>query len=161
MTNGDRVGAGANFLDMDHDGDLDLFVSNYLVFSYDKHVDRFWRGVPMYPGPKDHPPETNTLYRNNGDGTFTDVSVASGIAAYPGWGMGTVCLDYDNDGDTDIYVANDVAANSLFQNDGTGRFVDVGLESGSALDVAGREQGSMGPECGDYNNDGWLDLYVT
>lgn len=159
--NGHRVGAGANFLDIDRDGDLDLFVSNYLKFSFDTHVPRSWRGVPMYPGPKDHPAETNTLYRNHGDGTFTDISEPSGIAAHAGWGMGTVCYDYDNDGDIDIYVANDVSANSLFRNDGTGRFEEVGLSSGAALDIAGREQGSMGASCGDYDRDGWLDLYVT
>jgi hypothetical protein len=161
VANGNRVGAGANFLDMDNDGDLDLFVSNYLIFSVQSHVDRSWRGVPMYPGPRDHPPETNTLYRNNGNGTFSDVSEASGIAAPKGWGMGTTCGDYDNDGDTDIYVANDVAVNFLFQNDGTGKFEEVGLLSGAALDIAGRQQGSMGANFGDYDNDGWLDLHVT
>jgi len=159
--NGRRVGAGANFLDVDADGDLDLFVSNYLKFTYQTHVARSTRGVPKYSGPRDYPGETNTLYRNNGDGTFTDVSVSSGIARYEGWGMGTVCCDYDHDGDTDIYVANDVSANFLLQNDGRGKFSDAGLVAGAAFDIRGVEQASMGAECGDFDNDGRLDLHVT
>ncbi len=158
---GNKVGAGACFLDMDGDGDLDLFVANYLVFSYELHVDTSVRGVPAYAGPRHYAPEAFTLFRNNGDGTFTDVSRESGIGAHKNWGMGTVCLDYDNDGDTDIFVANDVAENFMFRNDGKGRFEEVGLLTGTAYDVNGDEQGSMGVECGDYDNDGWLDLYVT
>ncbi len=161
VAGGHKVGAGANFLDFDGDGDLDLFVSNYLVFTYENHVPRSSRGVPKYAGPRDYPPETNTLYRNNGDGTFTDVSRESGIAAHRGWGMGTICWDYDRDGDTDIYVANDVSANFLFQNDGTGKFQEVGLLAGVAFDIGGVEQASMGVDCGDYNNDGLPDLHVT
>ncbi len=159
--NGDGVGAGANFLDIDRDGDLDLFASNYIKFSYDKHITRTLRGFPQYPGPRDYPLQPNTLYRNNGDGTFADISTGSGVAAHSGSGMGTVCYDYDNDGDTDIFVANDVAGNFLFQNDGTGKFEEVGLMAGVAFDASGIEQGSMGVDCGDYNNDGRLDLYVT
>jgi hypothetical protein len=101
------------------------------------------------------------MYRNNGDGTFTDVSVESGIAAHAGPGMGAVCADYDNDGDTDIFVGNDVEANFLYQNDGTGHFEEVGLLSGAAYDEHGMEHGSMGVDCGDFDNDGWLDFHVT
>jgi len=101
------------------------------------------------------------LYRNNGDGTFTDVSKASGIARHASWGMGMVCADYDNDGDTDIFVANDVSRNFLFRNDGKGRFEEVALVSGVAVDSRGQEQGSMGVDCGDYDNDGRLDFYQT
>jgi len=161
VAGGRRVGAGANFLDADRDGDLDLFVSNYLMFTYDTHVARTTRGVPKYPGPRDHAPESNLLYRNNGDGTFTDVSEASGISAHRSWGMGTICCDPDDDGDTDILVANDVAANFLFMNDGTGKFKEVGFLAGMAYDFNGFEHASMGVECGDYNNDGRLDIYVT
>ncbi len=103
----------------------------------------------------------DTLYRNNGDGTFTDVSLESAVGLHPGWGMGIVCGDYDNDGDTDVFIGNDVGENFLFQNDGTGKFEEVGLLTGFAYDLHGDEQGSMGVDCGDYDNDGWLDFYVT
>jgi hypothetical protein len=159
--NGDKVGAGACFLDMDGDGDLDLFVSNYLRFSHAIHVPHSMKGFAQYGTPLDYPPEPDTMYRNNGDGTFTDVSLISGIAEYPGTGMGTVCGDYDNDGDTDIFVANDVMGNFLFRNDGKGRFEEVGLPAGVAYDYYGREQASMGVDCGDYDNDGLLDFFVT
>jgi len=161
VANGNQVGAGTNYLDIDGDGDLDLFVSNYVEFSYRTHVVHQLAGSRVYSGPRDYPPTADNLYRNNGDGTFTDISAASGISAHRGTGMGTVCADYDNDGDTDIYVANDDRANFLFQNDGTGKFVDVGLAAGVAYDLSGGEQSSMGIGCGDYDNDGWLDFYVT
>jgi hypothetical protein len=161
VDNGFQVGAGACFLDMDKDGDLDLYVANYLDFSYDKHVTKTTRGVPVYANPRYYPPLPDNLYRNNGDGTFTDVSKVSGIAAHAGWGMGTICSDYDNDGDTDIFIANDVAENFLFMNDGYGKFEEVALFSGVAFDVSGNSQGSMGVDCGDYDNDGLLDFYMT
>jgi hypothetical protein len=159
--NGDKVGAGACFLDMDADGDLDLFAANYLEFSFAKHVETTTNGIPVYANPRFYPPVPDTLFRNEGNGTFTDVSKESGIGAHSSWGMGTVCADFDDDGDTDIFVANDVSANFLFQNDGSGKFEDVGLLAGVAFDLQGDEQGSMGADCGDYDNDGRLDLYVT
>ncbi|MHC4745433.1 MAG: FG-GAP repeat domain-containing protein, partial [Planctomycetota bacterium] len=159
--NGDKVGAGACFLDMDSDGDLDLFVSNYLKFSPATHVPHSKRGFPQYGTPLDYPPEPDTMYRNNGDGTFTDVSASCGFGKHPGTGMGTVCGDYDSDGDADIFVANDVMGNFLFKNDGAGRFEEVGLAAGVAFDYYGREQASMGVNCGDYDNDGLLDFFVT
>ena len=158
---GHKVGAGACFLDYDNDGKLDLFVGNYLKFSYDKHVEGRTNGFPSYVGPGHYPKETNMLFHNNGDGTFTDVSKESGIAAYPGYAMGAVCADYNNDGHTGIFVANDSCANSLFCNDGHGKFTEVGLKAGIAYDMNGDEQGNMGVECGDYNNDGWLDFFKT
>ena len=161
VANGHKVGAGANFLDMDKDGDLDLFVANYLDFTYKNHVVRFSNGIPKYAGPTDFPPTTNNLYRNNGDGTFTDVSLNAGLADLQGWGMGSVCADYDSDGDTDIFLANDVYANFLFENDGTGRFTERGLLAGLAYDLHGDDQGSMGIDCADYDNDGRLDFYQT
>ncbi len=161
VADGAKVGAGACFLDMDADGDVDLFVANYLEFSYDLHVSTSTRGVPVYANPRYYKPEAFTLFRNDGGGAFTDVSVESGIAAHRNWGMGIVCLDYDNDGDTDIFTANDVADNFLFQNDGRGNFEEVGLTAGVAYDMNGDEQGSMGVDCSDYDNDGWLDLYMT
>jgi len=161
VVNGFKVGAGTCFLDMDKDGDLDLYVSNYLKFSYEKHVTCTTSGVPVYANPRHYPAAADTVFRNNGDGTFTDVSVESGVGLYPGWGMGIVCGDYDNDGDTDVFIGNDVAENFLFQNDGTGKFEEMGLMTGAAYDLHGDEQGSMGVGCGDYDNDGWLDFFVT
>jgi len=155
------VGAGACFLDIDKDGDLDLFVGQYLDFSYEKHVPLTMLGVPVYANPRFYRPVPNLLYRNNGDGTFTDISDISGIGRHAGYAMGMVCADYDNDGDTDIFVANDVTANFLFQNDGRGQFEEVALTSGVAYDLHGDEQGSMGVDCGDYDNDGLLDFYMT
>ncbi len=162
-TAGDRsdVGAGACFLDADKDGDLDLYVSSYLEFSYDTHLHNVWLGFHVYPGPDHYLPTPDILYRNRGDGTFTDVSVESGIAAHKGRGMGIVCADYDNDGDTDIFVGNDSTPNFLFENDGTGKFQEAGLLAGVAYDFYGRPQGSMGVDCADYDQDGLLDFYQT
>ena len=162
LANGHKVGASTSFLDMDKDGDLDLYVTNYVEFSYDKHVTTTENGYRIYLGPPYFGPTRDNLYRNNGDGTFTDVSEESGISGHLGTGMGMVCADYDNDGDTDIFVANDISAgNFLFKNDGTGKFEEIGLMAGAAYDLQGDEQGSMGVDCADYNNDGWLDFYQT
>jgi enediyne biosynthesis protein E4 len=158
---GSRVGAGVCFLDMDKDGDLDIYVANYLVFSYDSAAHSTDQGIPVYAVPRRYPPDADILYRNDGAGVFTDVSHESGIGGRHGWGMGIVCADYDNDGDTDIFIGNDVAENFLFQNDGSGTFSEVGLITGAAYDFHGEEQASMGADCGDFNNDGWLDFYVT
>jgi len=159
--NGHKVGAGACFLDCDGDGDLDLYAANYLEFSYQKRVPSTNRGIHVYPGPNFYPPVADNLFRNNGNGTFSDVSAASGLAAHAGWGMGIVCGDYDDDGDTDVFVGNDVSENFLFQNDGTGKFRQIGLVAGVAYDLGGIPHGSMGVECGDYDNDGRLDFYQT
>jgi len=156
-----HIGAGANFLDMDGDGDLDLFVAHYVEWLPKLHIVHAHGGHPIYSGPRDYPPAPNRLYRNNGNGTFTDVTAESGIGAHKGKGMGTVCADYDNDGDTDIYVANDEWPNFLFQNDGKGKFKEVGLLTGVAYDLNGEAQSSMGASAADYDHDGWLDFYAT
>jgi hypothetical protein len=161
VANGDQVGAGTSFLDIDADGDLDLYVSSYVRFTYEEHVNRYLRGVPLYVGPMTYGPVPDTLYRNRGDGTFVDISEKSGIAAHAGTGMGLISADYDNDGDIDIVVGNDATGNFVFKNDGTGKFTDVGLLSGMAYDLQGVAQGTMGVECGDYDNDGRLDFYMT
>ena len=158
---GNRVGAGVAFLDADGDGHLDLFVGNYLVFSYEAHRVPTVGGIPLYPGPRDHSPETNTLLRNRGDGSFADASAESGVAAHRGTAMGVTCCDFDDDGDTDVFVANDEMPNFLFENDGQGRFQEVGIVSGVAFDGAGLVQASMGVDAGDYDNDGRFDFYVT
>jgi len=159
--NGRKVGAGACFLDMDADGDLDLYVANYLAFSNDTHAKVQALTKLMYAVPRYYQPVPDTLYRNNGNGTFTDVSTDSGVGAHAGWGMGMICSDYDNDNDTDVFIANDVWANYLFQNDGNGHFDEVGLMAGVAYDAVGQAQAGMGVDCADYDNDGWLDFYLT
>ncbi len=161
VENGRQVGAGACFLDMDQDGDLDLYVANYVDFTYGKHQTRLVNGFPAYVGPMLYNPLPDTLYRNEGNGTFTDVTAESGVAAHPGPGMGMICADYDGDGDTDVIVGNDAAANFVFRNDGTGKFEEVGLLAGLAYDLHGVGHGTMGVECGDYNNDGRLDFHMT
>jgi len=157
----DKVGAGVCFLDLEADGDLDLYVSSYFDFTYDTHVRNMWMGHHVYPGPSHYRPVPSFLYRNNGEGTFADISRPSGIAAHPGRGMGATCADYDNDGDTDLFVANDSMGNFLFQNDGRGKFDEVGALTGVAYNLHGERHGNMGVECADYDNDGWLDVYVT
>ncbi len=159
--NGHQVGAGANFLDINGNGWLDLFVSNYLEFSYDAVETVTVRGFPIYPGPERFPPAPDVLFRNNGDGTFTDISDEAGIAAHAGHGMGTISGDLTDSGHPDIFVANDSTGNFLFVNDGTGRFQEQGLLAGVAYDGDGDLQGSMGADVADYNNNGLLDLYMT
>ena len=161
VANGNKVGAGACFLDIDGDGNLDLFVANYVDFTFAKHQTRNINGHPAYVGPMIYGPVPATLFRNNGDGTFTDISRESGIAAHAGTGMGVVCADYDDDGDTDIIVGNDAMANFVWRNDGSGHFEEVGLLTGLAYDRNGVGLGTMGVECGDYDNDGRLDFHMT
>ena len=161
VANGHRVGAGTSFLDIDADGHLDLYVANYVMFSHNRHVPRTKQGYPIYGSPVDYSPDPDTLYRNNRDGTFTDVSVQSGIADHAAASMGMVCADYDGDGDTDILVANDGMMNFLFQNQGDGTFHEVGLVSGFAYDMNGTVHASMGVDCADFDNDGRLDFHVT
>ena len=158
---GAHVGAGACFLDIEGDGDLDLFVVNYIDFTVAKHQTRFVNGHPAYVGPMIYGPVPSTLFRNNGDGTFADISRESGIASSAGTGMGAVCADYDDDGDTDIIVGNDAMVNFVWKNDGKGHFEEVGLLSGLGYDLNGIGQGTMGVECGDYDNDGRLDFHMT
>lgn len=161
VASGNSVGAGACFLDADKDGAVDLYVANYVKFTPENHVETIVDGFPKYTGPKAYEPEPDRLFRNRGDGTFQDVSRESGIASHAGTGMGTVCLDYDRDGDTDVVVLNDVRGNFLFQNDGKGVFEEVGLVAGIAYSVDAKALGSMGIDCSDYDNDGWLDLFQT
>ena len=158
---GNQVGAGACFFDIENDGDLDLYVANYVVFSYDTHVPITVDGYRWHVGPRAYPAATDNLFRNNGDGTFTDVTQASGIGAVAGTGMGMTTGDFDGDGDSDVFVCNDIKGNFLFQNNGKGVFEEMGLVAGIAYDLYGRENASMGVDCGDYDNDGDLDFFMT
>lgn len=158
----DKAGAGVAFLDADRDGWLDLFVSNYLRFTTEMDVRAFWKGVRIYPDPSRFAIFPDMLFRNNGNGTFTDISEESGVNRHRGRGMGIVCSDYDNDGDTDIFVNSDgPPGNSLLKNDGQGHFEDIAMFAGVAFDSAGLAHGAMGVDAGDYDNDGLIDFYVT
>lgn len=161
VADGSRLGAGCAFLDADGDGHLDLFAGNYVRFTYQTHVVLSKAGFPEYAGPRQYPPDRQTLFASNGDGTFRDASEHSGIAQYAGKGMGVVCADFDRDGDTDIFLLNDVFGNHCFRNDGKGHFEEVALLNGFKYSGEGMPLGSMGVDCGDYDNDGWLDFFQT
>ncbi len=161
VVDGDKVGAGVAFLDADADGNLDLYVANYIKFTFATHVALSHGSFPEYAGPKAYPPEKQSLFRNNGDGAFADVSESSGIGRHLGKGMGVVCADYDTDGHTDIFSLNDVFENFCFHNDGTGTFEEVALTNGFKYNGEGMALGSMGVDCADYDNDGWLDFFQT
>ncbi len=156
-----ELGAGVCFLDADRDGLLDLYVANYVKSPIEKNVKRTTDGNARYPGPLDFEPERDFFFHNEGDGTFTDVSSASGISELSTTSMGTIALDYDNDGDSDIVVVNDLDRNLLWENDGTGKFTEVGIQRGIAFSFDGRRNGNMGVESADYDNNGSLDLYTT
>ena len=119
------------------------------------------RRVRNYCHPRFYEPLPNRLYRNNGDGTFSDVSAAAGIAAHRGKGMGVAIADYDHDGRIDIFVANDTVPNFLFHNEGGGRFRETALHAGVGLNDDGKALSSMGVDFRDLDNDGWEDLVVT
>ena len=163
-----RWGAGCSFLDYDRDGHLDLFVSNYVRFSFEhapvpgENSNCHWKGIPVECGPRGMPTGRHSLYRNNGDGTFTDVTEQAGIAkATQGYGMTVVAADLDEDGWPDIYVACDSTPSLLFMNNHDGTFREEGVLRGVALSEDGTEQAGMGVGVGDYDLDGHLDLFKT
>jgi hypothetical protein len=163
-----RWGTSAAFADYDQDGTNDLFVANYVEFDPEttpgpgEAPNCFFMGIPVMCGPRGLTPARSILYRGRGDGTFEDVSGAgSGVAVEGFYGLGAVWGDLDNDGDVDLYVANDQTPNNLYRNEGGGRFSEIALGSGVAYNEDGRAQAGMGVDLGDYDNDGWLDIHVT
>ena len=163
-----RYGSGCTWLDYDRDGHLDLFVANYLNTTIERlpkpgeNADCNWKGVPVNCGPRGLPFGSVQLFRNNGDGTFTDVSEKSGVAAARGgYPMTAVAADFDNDGWPDVYVACDSRPSFLFRNNHDGTFREEGLVRGAALSEDGMEQAGMGIGVGDYNLDGSLDIFKT
>jgi len=162
-----RYGTGCTFVDYDRDGFLDLFVSRYIAMDlaktpvggssrYCKYLD-----VPVNCGPLGLQQETCTLYHNNGDGTFTDVSAKAGILkAGSRYGLTAVAFDYNNDGWPDLFVACDSTPNLLYRNNHDGTFTEVGMEAGCAVSGDGQEEANMGVGVGDYDADGYLDLFL-
>ncbi len=150
----------ASFLDMDRDGYLDLYVTRYVEFDPGSPCSD-GAGRPSYCGPTGPPPVTDVLLRNNGDGTFADVSAQAGIGATAAAGLGVVCADFDDDGWIDIYVANDGYANFLWLNQKNGTFRDDALILGVALDMNGHAEAGMGVTAADFDNDLDLDLFMT
>jgi hypothetical protein len=163
-----RWSTGASFGDYDGDGFVDLMVTNYVDF----HLDDLpgfgsapfckYRGIDVQCGPRGLRGAGDSLFHNNGDGTFTDVSKAAGVSDPSGYyGLGVIWADFNNTGRPDIYVANDSTPKYLYKNEGNGKFKDIGLESGTAISDDGSEQASMGIAIGDYNHTGRPSLYVT
>ena len=150
----------AGFVDYDNDGKLDLFVTRYMEWDTkrSKTCGGEWH---TYCPPEEFPATTNILYRNRGDGTFEDVSQRSGIAAKKGRALGVAFADYDDDGYTDIFVANDGMQQFLFHNNADGTFTEVGMSAGVALSEDGRRLSGMGAVFQDYDNDGRPDIIVT
>lgn len=158
---GASLSTGCAFVDYDADGWLDLYVVNYVQFSTEANRRCSRQGIRTYCTPEALPAEADILYRNNGDGTFTDVTKRARIAETPGKGLGVVCGDIDNDGDVDIFVANDTTPNFLYLNNGDGTFIEDALFAGVALGEDGRAYSGMGANLGDFDNDGYLDIVIT
>ncbi|MBK8178383.1 MAG: CRTAC1 family protein [Planctomycetes bacterium] len=163
---GSRWGTSAAFLDADRDGALDLAVINYLVF--DPAVvpkpggDCTWKSYPVMCGPEGLVPQHDQFYRGLGDGRFEHATEKAGfVPSEAGYGLGVMTVDYDADGDTDLYVANDSTPNHLWENQGDGTFVERGFQRGVSHDANGKEQASMGIASGDLDGDGRDELLVT
>jgi enediyne biosynthesis protein E4 len=159
--------SSAVWFDYDNDGRLDLFVCRYVDFDKLKHHRCTAPKVPGLPdqaaycNPRSYGATQSWLFHNNGDGTFADVSQSSGIAEHRGKALGVVATDINNDGRLDLFVANDTVAGFLFVNRGKGRFEDIAEQAGVAYSAEGRPRGGMGVDSADYNQDGWMDLFVT
>ena len=157
-----RWGTGAAFGDYDNDGDLDLYVPNYIDHDLDKLAQdqktsmQYGQSVPRILNPHSFEPQDNVMYRNNGDGTFTDVTTELGVESHGGRSLQAIFTDFDLDGDLELYVANDLSPNFLYRNNGDGTFTDI-----SDASWAADFRGSMGLATGDYDGDGDLDLFMS
>jgi len=151
----------AAWFDFDKDGKLDLFVSSFVLYNKEMSCGNNRLGRKFYCIPRIFKPQPSRLFRNNGDGTFADVSKESGIAGSPGKSFGAVATDVNNDGLSDLFVANDTMPNFLFVNRGGGKFEEVGLAAGVAYSDAGSPRSGMGVDAGDFDSDGWQDLFVA
>jgi enediyne biosynthesis protein E4 len=167
VANADRWGTSAAFGDYDNDGNLDLYMANYVDVDMN-NLPKFgnglfcqYRGIPVNCGPRGLKGARDRLYHNNGDGTFTDVTEKLGIDTQSYYGLGVLWLDYDKDGCLDLYVANDSSPSLLYHNDCKGGFTEVGAESGVAYSSDGREQAGMGIDAADYDREGWPDIVKT
>jgi enediyne biosynthesis protein E4 len=162
-----RWGSGSAFVDYDRDGLLDLFVASYIDLDLKtaplpETGPCLYKGVMVACGPPGLKGGVNALYHNNGNGTFADVSEKTGITKTNGtYGLGVLVADFDNDGWPDIYVANDSAPAALYHNNQNSTFTDIGVEAGCAFSVDGKSQAGMGVTAGDYDRDGWLDIFKT
>jgi len=165
--NGKRWNTGCAFVDYDRDGRLDLFVANYIDMDLatapvPESGPCLYKSVMVACGPPGLQGGKNILYHNNGNGTFTDVSEASGILSASGtYGLGVLTADFDNDGWPDIYVADDSTASALYHNKKNGKFEDIAIEAGCALSPDGKPQAGMGVSAADYDMDGNLDIVKT
>jgi hypothetical protein len=153
--------SSAVWFDYDNDGRLDLFVCRFVDFDKSKNLPCAAGDSPGYCIPRLYKPTTSWLFHNNGDGTFTDVSKASGIGNFLGKAWGAVATDINNDGWMDLFVANDTVQNFLFANRGQGKFEEIGSEAGVAYSDTGRPRSGMGVDSADFNQDGWIDLFVA
>jgi hypothetical protein len=155
--------ASAGFFDYDNDGRLDLFVTRYVVWSFEKngYCGEKRPGYRAYCHPDNYEPTTSLLFRNNGDGTFSDASAKAGLAASHGKALGVAFADYDQDGHVDVYVANDSVQSQLFHNNGNGTFTEEGLLLGVGFNEDGKTFAGMGVDFADYDNDGRPDVVVT
>ncbi len=154
-------GIAAVYLDFDIDGDLDIFVVNYLVYELSMPITTY-RGIVGYGHPRSYEGTPDVLYRNNGDGTFTNIAEAAGVTnPSEGRGMAAIACDYDHDGFSDVYVANDTNRNFMYHNNSDGTFTDESLFIGIGYDEKGVAEGSMGVDTGDYNGDGWSDFIIA
>jgi uncharacterized membrane protein len=153
--------SSAVWFDYDNDGRLDLFVCNFVDFSKAKNLPCTAYNKPGYCVPTLYKPTASWLFHNNGDGTFTDVSTSSGIAKHLGKAWGVVAADLNNDGKMDLFVANDTVQNFLYMNRGNGRFEEVGALAGVGYSETGRPRSGMGVDAMDFNQDGWIDLFVA